>query len=39
MKDRRVFERWKRETAWGRLFEQYEKNGTMGQPEVVAKPT
>ncbi len=25
LRDRRVFERWKRETAWGRLFEAYER--------------
>ena len=24
VKDRRTFERWKRETAWGQLFERYE---------------
>ena len=24
LKDRRTFERWKRDTAWGQLFEQYE---------------
>lgn len=25
-KDKKVFERWKKETHWGRLFETYEKN-------------
>ncbi|MBZ5641113.1 MAG: DUF362 domain-containing protein [Acidobacteriia bacterium] len=25
LRDRRVFERWKRETEWGRLFERYEQ--------------
>ena len=23
LKDRKVFEKWKRETVWGRLFERY----------------
>ncbi|MBP1636327.1 MAG: hypothetical protein H6Q10_2901, partial [Acidobacteria bacterium] len=23
VKDRRTFERWKRETGWGKLFERY----------------
>jgi uncharacterized protein (DUF362 family) len=36
LKDRRVFERWKRETAWGRLFEEYGRAGTMARPEAVA---
>ncbi len=25
MKDRRTFENWKKETAWGRLFAAYER--------------
>jgi hypothetical protein len=25
VKDRRTFERWRRDTAWGRLFQEYEK--------------
>jgi len=25
LKDRRVFEKWRRETAWGKLFDQYAK--------------
>ena len=25
LKDRRTFERWKRDTAWGQLFDGYEK--------------
>jgi len=27
VRDRRVFERWRRETAWGQLFQQYEGSG------------
>lgn len=27
LKDRRVFERWKRDTPWGKLFEAYGENG------------
>ncbi len=28
-KERKVFERWKRETGWGRLFQEYEKKGCL----------
>jgi uncharacterized protein (DUF362 family) len=31
LRDRGVFERWKRETGWGRLFERYEQ-GPQGAP-------
>ena len=34
MKDKKTFETWKRETAWGRLFDAYERgeaDGVMGQ--------
>ena len=31
LRDRRVFERWRRETAWGRLFDRYAQ-GPMGPP-------
>jgi hypothetical protein len=30
--DRRVFERWKRETRWGQLFEQYERGIPLPAP-------
>jgi len=33
-KDRRVFERWKRETGWGRLFERYGRTPPL--PETCA---
>jgi uncharacterized protein (DUF362 family) len=29
LRDRRVFEQWKRDTAWGQLFEWYRANGSM----------
>jgi len=29
LKERHVFERWKRETGWGRLFQQYEQQGCL----------
>ncbi len=28
-KERKIFERWKRETGWGRLFQEYEKKGCL----------
>jgi hypothetical protein len=30
LKDRPVFEKWKRDTAWGELFERYAREGTIG---------
>ena len=37
MKDRKVFEAWRRETAWGRLFDRYAAGpiGVEPSPEVV----
>lgn len=29
LKERKVFERWKNETGWGRLFQEYEKKGCL----------
>jgi uncharacterized protein (DUF362 family) len=37
LKDRRVFETWKANTAWGRLFEQYQKQGYLGSPASEAE--
>jgi hypothetical protein len=33
LRDRTVFEHWKQETGWGRLFEKYAKEGTLSSPE------
>jgi uncharacterized protein (DUF362 family) len=30
LKGRRVYERWKKTTPWGRLFERYQAEGTLG---------
>ena len=30
LKDRPTFERWQRDTEWGRLFERYGREGTIG---------
>ena len=35
-KDRPVFERWKRDTDWGKLFERYGQVGTLAAPGVKA---
>ncbi len=37
LKDRQVFETWKANTAWGRLFEQYQQRGYLGGPPLEAK--
>jgi uncharacterized protein (DUF362 family) len=37
LKDRQVFETWKANTAWGRLFEQYQQRGYLGRPAPEAK--
>lgn len=29
LKERKIFERWRRETGWGRLFQEYEKKGCL----------
>src|SRR5262245_50132354 len=34
-RDRRVFERWRRETGWGRLFDAYARNETLAAAEVA----
>ncbi len=31
LRDRRVFEAWRRETAWGRLFDDYQAHGALGE--------
>jgi uncharacterized protein (DUF362 family) len=37
LKDRRVFETWIANTAWGRLFEQYQQQGYLGSPASEAE--
>jgi uncharacterized protein (DUF362 family) len=37
LKDRQVFETWKANTAWGRLFEQYQQRGYLGRRTPEAK--
>lgn len=34
LKEQRVFERWKRETQWGKLFERYQASRTLLAPEA-----
>jgi len=29
LKERKIFERWRQETGWGRLFQEYEKKGCL----------
>jgi uncharacterized protein (DUF362 family) len=36
-KDRKVFEDWKRETHWGRLFVEYEQKGSLSEPLAGAR--
>jgi uncharacterized protein (DUF362 family) len=36
LKDRPVFERWQREESWGRLFQRYTREGTIGQAGTAA---
>ena len=35
MRDKKVFQSWRRHTAWGRLFTQYRRTGTLRQPTGV----
>jgi uncharacterized protein (DUF362 family) len=34
LRDRRVFEQWRAETAWGQLFDHYQAHGTLAPQEV-----
>ena len=36
-RDRRVFEKWKSDTSWGRLFDEYQDRGVLGDPMAVEK--
>ena len=35
LRDRRVFEQWRAQTHWGRLFGQYQEHGTLAPAEVA----
>lgn len=35
LRDRRVFEQWREQTAWGRLFDYYQAHGTLAPSEVA----
>jgi uncharacterized protein (DUF362 family) len=37
LRDRQVFEAWRAETHWGRLFDRYQQAGTLGQPASEAR--
>ena len=36
MKDKATFEGWKRDTSWGRLFDRYAREGTLGASAAEA---
>jgi hypothetical protein len=36
IRDRAVFENWKRKTEWGQLFERYAREKTLAKPEAAA---
>ncbi|HUS65451.1 MAG TPA: DUF362 domain-containing protein [Kofleriaceae bacterium] len=35
LRDRQVFEAWRAETTWGRLFERYQAEGTLGADDAA----
>jgi uncharacterized protein (DUF362 family) len=37
LRDRQVFEAWRAETHWGRLFDHYQRAGTLGTPSSEAR--
>jgi intein/homing endonuclease len=37
LRDRQVFEAWRAETHWGRLFDRYQQTGTLGSPASEAR--
>jgi uncharacterized protein (DUF362 family) len=39
LRDRRIFEQWKAQTTWGRMFDQYQANGTLAPADVSAPKT
>jgi uncharacterized protein (DUF362 family) len=38
LKDRGIYEKWRAETPWGKLFQQYQQHGHMAGREVVPGP-
>ena len=38
LRDRRVFEKWKADTAWGHHFERYQREGALAAPGSAAPP-
>ena len=36
LRDKQVFERWKAETSWGKLFARYQREGTLAPPGATA---
>jgi len=36
LRDRKVFEAWKRDSAWGQLFEKYQRRGALAEPAVAS---
>jgi intein/homing endonuclease/uncharacterized protein (DUF362 family) len=39
LRDRRIFEQWKAQTTWGRMFDQYQASGTLAPAEASAPKT
>ncbi|HET6612712.1 MAG TPA: DUF362 domain-containing protein [Kofleriaceae bacterium] len=39
LRDRRVFDAWRRETAWGELFETFHARGTLGMAPPASEQT
>jgi uncharacterized protein (DUF362 family) len=37
LRDRQVFDAWRAETHWGRLFDRYQQSGTLGAPASAAR--
>lgn len=35
LRDRKVFEGWKKSTNWGRLFDTYQRQGTLAEPGTI----
>jgi uncharacterized protein (DUF362 family) len=38
LRDKRIFEKWKRDTTWGQLFTHYRAHGTQAQPGSRSYP-
>jgi hypothetical protein len=35
LRDRRVFEQWREQTPWGRMFDHYQAHGTIAPTEAA----